>query len=51
LRTAKIASIAYVPTVRIVHEGGGAADKGLWHIWQFVRSAGIFFTQHTMKIF
>jgi len=51
LRTAKIASIAYVPTVRIVHEGGRAADKGLWHIWQFVRSAGIFFTQHTMRLF
>ena len=51
LRTAEIARIAYVPTVRIVHEGGRAADKGLWHIWQFVRSAGIFFTQHTMKVF
>ncbi len=51
LRTGEIARIAYVPAVRIVHEGGRAADKGLWHIWQFLRSAGIFFTQHAMKLF
>jgi GT2 family glycosyltransferase len=51
LRTGEIARIAYVPSVQIVHEGGRAADKGPWHIWQFMRSAAIFFRQHSMKIF
>ncbi|MDQ0994919.1 GT2 family glycosyltransferase [Phyllobacterium ifriqiyense] len=50
LRTAKFAEIAYVPTVRIVHEGGNAARKGWWHIRQFARSALIFFSTHPLKL-
>jgi GT2 family glycosyltransferase len=51
LRAGKIAHIAYVPAVRIVHEGGHAARKGLWHIRQFARSAFIFYTTHPLKLF
>lgn len=50
LRTAKFSQIAYVPTVRIVHEGGNAARKGWWHIRQFARSALIFFSTHPLKL-
>ncbi|TKT77651.1 glycosyltransferase [Aquamicrobium sp. LC103] len=51
LRAGRIARIAYVPSVRIVHGGGAAARKGFWHIRQFVRSAGIFFTAHRIKFY
>lgn len=50
LRTAKLAQIAYVPTVRIIHEGGNAARKGFWHIWQFMRSARVFFSVYPFKL-
>ena len=50
LRTAKLAQIAYVPAVRITHEGGNAARKGVWHIWQFVRSARVFFLTYPLKL-
>jgi GT2 family glycosyltransferase len=46
LRTAKVARIAYVPSVRIVHHGGGAARKGLRHVRMFVTSAVKFFNKH-----
>lgn len=46
LRTAKIARIAYVPEVQIIHYGGGASRKGLKHIWMFCRSAVTFFNKH-----
>ncbi len=51
LRTGKITRIAYVPAVKIVHEGGHAASKGLWHIRQFARSAFIFYTTYPLKLF
>ncbi len=51
LRTGKISRIAYVPAIRIVHEGGHAARKGLWHIWQFARSAAIFYSTYPLKLF
>lgn len=51
LRTAKSARIAYVPQVRIIHGGGHAARKGLWHIWQFARSAAIFFTTYKLRLY
>ncbi|MGV1867593.1 MULTISPECIES: glycosyltransferase [unclassified Rhizobium] len=50
IRAGRIARIAFVPNVKIVHGGGGAARKGYWHIWQFVRSAAIFFSRHTLKV-
>ena len=43
LRTAKVASIAYVPAVEIVHSGGGASRKGGAHIRMFMASAFRFF--------
>lgn len=50
LRAAKLAQIAYVPKVRIIHEGGNASRKGWWHIRQFARSALIFFSTHPLKL-
>ncbi|TWG91598.1 hypothetical protein L598_005800000110 [Mesorhizobium sp. J18] len=51
LRAGRITRIAYVPTVRIVHSGGVTARKGLWHIREFIRSAGIFFSVHAHKFY
>lgn len=46
LRVARITKVAYVPSVRIVHHGGGAARKGLKHIGMFSRSALRYFRRH-----
>ncbi len=46
LRLGRIARIAYVPGVRIVHAGGDAARKGWQHQQLFVRSAFKFFRRH-----
>jgi GT2 family glycosyltransferase len=46
LRTARLGRLVYVPRVRIVHHGGGAARKGLAHVWMFASSAAKFFRQH-----
>lgn len=51
LRTGKVSRIAYVPAIRIVHGGGNAARKGPWHIWQFARSAAIFYSTYPLKFF
>jgi GT2 family glycosyltransferase len=51
LRAAKIARIAYVPNVRIIHHGGHAARKGLKHIYLFSRSAFTFFNSHGWRFF
>lgn len=51
LRTSAITRIAYVPAVKIVHGGGNAGSKGLWHVWQFVRSAVRFYLSHGLRIF
>ncbi|MGI4859036.1 MAG: glycosyltransferase family 2 protein [Janthinobacterium lividum] len=45
LRAGKLGALAYVPGVRIVHHGGGAARKGGRHIRMFVASALKFFTR------
>jgi len=49
LRTHELARIAYVPSVRIVHHGGGAARKGWLHIRLFVTSAYKFFDRFGWK--
>ena len=49
LRLSRIAAIAYVPTVRIVHLGGEAARKGLLHQRLFVRSALTFFSSARLE--
>ncbi|WP_158939984.1 glycosyltransferase family 2 protein [Burkholderia sp. S171] len=49
LRTHKIARVAYVPAVRILHHGGGAARKGGTHVKLFVTSAFKFFRRFGWK--
>jgi hypothetical protein len=50
LRLGRIARIAYVPRVRIVHAGGDAARKGWAHRRLFVRSALEFFRRHGWRL-
>lgn len=50
LRLSRVADIAYVPRVRIIHSGGHAARKGWSHRWLFVRSARTFFHRHGWKL-
>lgn len=45
LRTHEVARVAYVPTLRVVHHGGGAARKGISHIRMFAVSAFNFFNR------
>jgi GT2 family glycosyltransferase len=49
LRMAVLARIAYDPDVHVVHFGGGAASKGLKHIYMFCRSASLFFNTYGWK--
>lgn len=46
LRLAVVTRLAYVPTVRITHQGGYAARKGWRHIGLFLRAAALFFRRH-----
>ncbi len=46
VRLNRITRTAYVPAMRVVHHGGGAAAKGLDHIGWFVRSAFRFYRKH-----
>jgi GT2 family glycosyltransferase len=49
LRLRRLADIAYVPQVRIVHVGGYASAKGWAHRRMFIRSAATFFRRHGWK--
>ncbi|SAL72137.1 glycosyl transferase [Caballeronia peredens] len=49
LRTRDVARVVYVPSVRILHHGGGAAKKGSVHIKLFVTSAYRFFNRFGWK--
>jgi GT2 family glycosyltransferase len=49
LRLNRVTRSAYVPSVRIVHHGGGAARKGWRHRLSFARSAQRFFHKHGWK--
>jgi GT2 family glycosyltransferase len=49
LRTHDVARIAYVPSVRVLHHGGGASRKGGAHIRMFVASAFKFFNRFGWK--
>ncbi|MBA8842467.1 hypothetical protein FHW02_000483 [Ochrobactrum sp. RH1CCR137] len=51
LRSRTIADTAYVPTVRVIHAGGYASKKGLWHIKVFIQSAMTFYRSHGFKLF
>jgi GT2 family glycosyltransferase len=46
LRVRRLASLAFVPSIRIVHYGGRASRKGLWHLMLFVQGASRFFRDH-----
>ncbi|MGA8032725.1 MAG: glycosyltransferase family 2 protein [Casimicrobiaceae bacterium] len=48
-RLAAIMRNAYVPSVRIVHHGGGAGRKGLRHLHWFVASGVRFYRKHGWK--
>ncbi|MFP6559970.1 glycosyltransferase family 2 protein [Paraburkholderia sp. B3] len=50
LRTHEVAQIVYVPSVRVVHYGGGAARKGSAHIRMFVTSAFKFFNRFGWRV-
>lgn len=49
LRTHEISRVVYVPAVRILHHGGGAARKGLTHVKLFASSAFRFFGRFGWK--
>ncbi|WP_085547516.1 glycosyltransferase family 2 protein [Burkholderia pseudomallei] len=49
LRTRELTRIAYVPAVRVLHHGGGAARKGFAHIRMFVASAFKFYNRFGWK--
>ena len=50
LRAGREATVAYVPSARIVHHGGEASRKGPRHVAWFLRSAWRFFATHGWKI-
>ncbi len=49
LRTHEVTRIAYLPAVRVLHHGGGAARKGFAHIRMFAASAFKFFNRFGWK--
>ncbi|TCG09495.1 glycosyl transferase [Paraburkholderia steynii] len=49
LRAHELARVAYVPAVRVIHHGGGAARKGSTHIQMFVASALKFYNRFGWK--
>jgi len=51
VRLNRVTKTAYVPSVQIGHHGGGAAKKGMKHIYYFVKSALRFYRLHGWKWF
>ena len=49
LELGKLGRIDYVPEVKVVHFGGNAGGKGMRHICNFIKSAGIFFSLYGWK--
>lgn len=50
LRLARHGSLAFAPSVKIIHHGGGAAAKGWRHRIWFLRSALRFFKSHGWRL-
>lgn len=50
LRAGKVTRLAYVPDVRIIHEGGHTARKGFHHVTLFAKSAIQFYRLHGFKL-
>jgi GT2 family glycosyltransferase len=51
VRLDRVTKTAYLPAMRAVHHGGGAARKGLRHIGWFARSAFRFYGKHGWRWF
>ena len=51
LRLARKGGLAYVPSAKVVHLGGGVSNKGWRHVLMFARSAVTFFRIHGWKWF
>jgi GT2 family glycosyltransferase len=49
MRLNRVTQSAYVPSVRIVHHGGGASRKGWRHVVEFAKGAVRFFNKHGWK--
>ena len=50
LRTHDVARVAYVPSVRVIHHGGGASRKGFAHIRMFAASALKFYNRFGWRL-
>ncbi|MGU7844029.1 glycosyltransferase family 2 protein [Burkholderia sp. AW33-5] len=50
LRTHELARVAYVPSVRVIHHGGGASRKGFAHIRMFASSAFKFYNRFGWRL-
>ncbi|WP_321858866.1 glycosyltransferase family 2 protein [Burkholderia cenocepacia] len=50
LRTHGVARVAYVPSVRVIHHGGGASRKGFAHIRMFAASAFKFYNRFGWRL-
>ncbi|KVQ43596.1 glycosyl transferase [Burkholderia cepacia] len=50
LRTHDVARVAYVPSVSVIHHGGGASRKGFAHIRMFVASAFKFYNRFGWRL-
>lgn len=50
LTVGRVAEVAYVPSVRIIHFGGGAARKGRHHVMMYLRSALTFYRRNGLRI-
>jgi len=50
VRLNRITRTAYLPAMRVVHHGGGAARKGFAHIAWFVRSGWRFYRKHGWRL-
>ena len=46
MRLREVGEVAYLPRMRIIHEGGNTARKGWRHLGYFLRSAITFFNRH-----
>ena len=51
IRIAKLTRLAYVPSMRIQHDGGHAAGKGWSHLKMFASSGRRFFSTHGWRFF
>ncbi|WP_176049404.1 glycosyltransferase family 2 protein [Burkholderia sp. BCC1644] len=50
LRAHEVARVAYVPSVRVIHHGGGASRKGFAHIRMFAASAFKFYNRFGWRL-